>query len=83
MTANNYPAWRFGPDGTSVVILSPEEDSMLGKGWSDKVHEGFDPKTAPTYRSVDHVPTPVDVEAIAESVDAPVRRKPGPKPKAA
>jgi hypothetical protein len=71
--SNNYPAWRFGPEGSSVVVLSPEEDSMLGASWSDKVHEGFDPTTAPTYTSVEFVPEPVDVEAIAEAV----KRKPG------
>lgn len=70
---NNYPAWRFGPNKTSVVILSAEEDSMLPEGWTDKVHEDFDPKTAPTYSSAEFVPAPVDVEAIAEQV----KRKPG------
>jgi len=76
--SNNYPAFRFGPNGTSVVIHSPEEDSMLPSGWSDKPGEGFDPKTAPTYASVEYVPVPVDVEAIAEEV----KLKPG-RPKKA
>lgn len=69
-----YPAWRFGPDGTSVVVHSPEEDSQLGKGWTDKVPEGFEPEKHPTYRGVEFVPQPVDVEAIAEEV---TKRKPG------
>lgn len=68
-----YPAWRFGPEGASVVVHSPEEDSQLGKGWSDKAPEDFRPEGHPTYRSVDLVPQPVDVEAIAEEV----KRKPG------
>lgn len=76
--SNSYPAWRFGPNATSVVILSPEEDSMLGPDWSDKVHADFDPITAPTYPSVSLVPVPVDVEAIAEAI----KRKPG-RPKKA
>ena len=63
-----YPAWRFGPDGASVVVHSPEEDSQLGKGWSDKVPEGFRPEGHPTFPSVDLVPQAVDVEAIAEEV---------------
>lgn len=79
-TFESYPAWRFGPEGASVVVLSPEEDSMLGKDWSDKVPDGFDPVKAPTYQRADMVVKPVDVEAIAEAV---MRRKPGPKPKAA
>jgi hypothetical protein len=70
---NNYPAWRFHADGMSVVVHSPEEDSLLTGGWSDKVHADFDPKTAPTYRSVEHVPAPIDIDAIAEQV----KRKPG------
>ena len=78
MTANNYPAWRFGPEGSSVVVLSPEEDSLLGSSWSDQVHEGFDPKTAPTYPGVEFVPMPIDVDAIAEGT----KRKPG-RPKKA
>lgn len=53
---------------------------MLGKEWSDKVPDGFDPVKAPTYPRADLVVKPLDVEAIAEAV---VRRKPGPKPKAA
>lgn len=82
--SNNYPAFRFGPAGASVVVLSPEEDAMLDSTWSDKVPENFDPVKAPTYRRVDLVVKPVDVEAIAASIEAaPVRRKPGPKPKAA
>lgn len=64
----NYPAWRFGPDATSVVVLSPEEDQKLNDDWSDEPHDDFDPKTAPTYSSVAFVPVPVDVEAIAEEV---------------
>lgn len=68
-----YPAWRFGPEGVSVVVHSPEEDSQLGKGWSDKVPEGFRPEGHPTYPSAHLVPQPVDVEAIAEEV----KRKPG------
>jgi len=79
-TFEPYPAWRFGSDGASVVVLSPEEDSMLGKDWTDKVPDSFDPVKAPTYQRADMVLKPVDVEAIAEAV---VRRKPGPKPKAA
>lgn len=73
MTFEPYPAWRFGPEGASVVVLSPEEDSMLGKEWSDKVPENFDPVKAPTYRSASLVEKPVDVEEIAEEV----KRKPG------
>lgn len=75
---NSYPAFRFGPNGTSVIIHSAEEDSMLDTQWSDKPPEVFDPRTAPTYMSVEHVPAPVDVEAIAEAV----KRKPG-RPKKA
>jgi len=71
---HNYPAFRFHQDGSSVVILSPEEDSMLDSGWSDKVPEGFDPVKAPTYRNVAFVPKAVDVEQIAEEV---AKRKPG------
>jgi hypothetical protein len=82
--SNNYPAWRFSAQGQSVVVLSPEEDAMLGKDWSEKVPADFEPAKHPTYRDVGLVEQPVDVEAIAEGVaDAPVRRKPGPKPKAA
>lgn len=47
---------------------------MLPEGWSDKVHEDFDPKTAPTYRSAEFVPLDIDVDAIAEDV---AKRKPG------
>lgn len=82
---NNYPAYRFGPNGSSVVILSPEDDSMLPKGWSDKVPEGFDPKGHPTHGSFDTVPRPVLVDEIAAELEQKVqaeRRKPGPKPKA-
>jgi hypothetical protein len=71
--SNSYPAWRFGPEGSSVVVLSPEEDSMLGDSWSDQVHEGFDPKTAPTVSSVYLIEKPFEVEA---------KRKPG-RPKKA
>lgn len=78
--SNNYPAFRFGPEGASVVVLSPEEDGMLDSTWSDQVPADFDPVKAPTYPRVDLVVKPVDVEAIVQSV---VRRKPGPKPKVA
>lgn len=60
----NYPAWRFGPDGTSVVVMSPEEDAKLNDDWSDEVGEDFNPKDAPTYKSVDFIP--VSVETIVE-----------------
>ena len=70
---HEYPSFRFGPDGASVVVLSPEEDSMLGKDWSDKAPEDFDPVKAPTYRSVSLVEKPIDVEQIAEEI----KRKPG------
>lgn len=80
--SNNYPAWRFTAEGLSVVVLSPEEDSMLGSSWSDQVPASFDPVKAPTYRRADLVVKPVDVEEIAASIaEAPARRKPGPKPK--
>jgi hypothetical protein len=69
-----YPAWRFGPEGASVVVLSPEEDSMLGDEWSDKVPENFDPVTAPTYSSVVLIEKPFEVEEV--------KRKPG-RPKKA
>lgn len=80
--SNNYPAWRFTADGKSVVALSPEEDSLLDSSWSDQVPPNFDPVKAPTYRRADLVVKPVDVEEIAAAiVEAPARRKPGPKPK--
>lgn len=80
--SNNYPAWRFSAEGKSVVVLSPEEDSMLDSSWGTTVPEDFDPSQHPTYRAIGFVEKPVDVEAIAQEV-APVRRKPGPKPKGA
>lgn len=64
---------------TASQILSPEEDSMLDKSWSTTVPANFDPVKAPTYRGVEFVPQPVDVEQIAEEV---VKRKPG-RPKKA
>lgn len=82
---NNYPAWRFGPNGTSVVILSPEDDGMLPAGWSDKVPADFDPKGHPTFGTFDTVPRPVLVEEIAKDLEEKVqaeRRKPG-RPKKA
>lgn len=82
---NNYPAWRFGPGGTSVVINSPEEDSMLPEGWSDKVPEDFDPTKHPTYGQFDVIPRPVLVEKIAEELEEKFqaeKRKPG-RPKKA
>lgn len=82
---NNYPAFRFGPNGTSVVILSPEDDSMLPKGWSDKVPEGWSGVGHPTYGSFDTVPQPVLVEEIAKELEEMVqaeKRKPG-RPKKA
>jgi hypothetical protein len=79
---NNYPAWRFSTEGQSVIVCSPEEDSMLDESWGTIVPEGFDPKEHPTYPNVELVPLDVDVEAIAAAIgDAPVRRKPGRKPK--
>lgn len=78
---NNYPAFRFGPNGTSVVVISAEEDSMLPEGWSDQVHGDFDPKTAPTYPGAEFVPVDIDVDAIADDVlshsNDVVKRKPG------
>lgn len=80
--SNNYPAWRFSANGQSVVVCSPEEDSMLDSTWGTTVPDGFDPSKHPTYKAVAFVEKPVDVEAIAEAVaEAPARRKPGPKPK--
>ena len=56
---------------------------MLDSSWGTMVPEDFDPVKHPTYRSVEHVPVDIDVDAIAASVDEPaVRRKPGRKPKA-
>lgn len=75
---NNYPAWRFNTEGQSVVVCSPEEDSMLDESWGTTVPEDFDPTKHPTYPRADLVVKSIDVEAIAEAV---VRRKPGPKPK--
>lgn len=72
-----YPAFRFGPDNTSVVVLSPEEDSLLDEQWSDKPPEVFDAKTAPTYGNVNMIPRKIDVDAIAEVI----KRKPGRPPK--
>lgn len=83
--SNDYPAFRFGPNGSSVVILSPEDDSMLPAGWSDKAPADFDPKGHPTYGSFDTVPRPVLVEKIAEELEAKFqaeKRKPG-RPKKA
>ena len=81
--SNNYPAWRFSAEGQSVVVCSPEEDSMLDSSWGTTVPEGFDPEKHPTYGAVALVEKPVDVEAIAAAIEgAPVRRKPGPKPRA-
>lgn len=81
---NNYPAWRFSVEGQSVVVCSPEEDSMLDSTWGTTVPENFDPTKHPTYKAVEFVEKPVDVEAIADEVTAApaARRKPGPKPKA-
>lgn len=62
-----YPAWRFGPEGKSVIVLSPEEDSQLDQSWSDKPPEGWQSVLQPTYSSVVLVEKPFEVE----------RRKPG------
>ena len=80
---NNYPAWRFSTEGQSVVVCSPEEDSMLDETWGTTVPEGFDPAKHPTFKAVEFIPVPVDVDAIADEIEAapaPARR--GRKPKA-
>lgn len=77
---NNYPAFRFGPEGQSVVILSAEDDSMLPAGWTDQVPEGWDGKGHPTCPSFDTVPRPVLVEQIAAEIEEKFqaeKRKPG------
>lgn len=74
MSFEPYPAWRFGPEGRSVVVCSPEEDSLLDESWSAKIPEGFQPEGHPTYRSVEFVEKAVNVEQIAEEV---AKRKPG------
>lgn len=76
MTFEPYPAWRFGPGGTSVVVYSPEDDSQLGSAWSDQVPEDFQPKGHPTYMTVAFAAS--DSEG---KEDAPARRKPGRPPK--
>ena len=78
----NYPAFRFRGSNESVVVLNKEEDESLGDGWLDRLPEDFDIKAKmPTYRGVEFVVNPVDVEEIAKDLDKP-RNKPGPKPKA-
>ncbi len=79
MSYEPYPAWRFTADGKSVVVMSPEEASMLDASWSDKIPEDWRSEGHPTYRSVELIEKPVDVEQIAEEV---VKRKPG-RPKKA
>jgi len=79
---SNYPAWRFNAEGQSVIVHSEADDAALGDAWGTTVPEAFDPKLHPTFKAVEHVPTPIDVEAIAEEVAAPERRKPG-RPKKA
>lgn len=54
MSYKEYPAWRFGPGATSVVVNSPEEDSLLGGEWSDKIPEGFQPEGHPTFRTAEY-----------------------------
>lgn len=47
-----YPAWRYGPEGLTVVVLSEAEDDMLDESWADLPPEGFVfPKIA-SYTSV-------------------------------
>lgn len=31
-----YPAWRYAPDGTSRLVHSADQDAALGKEWRDK-----------------------------------------------
>ena len=77
---SNYPAWRFNAEGQSVIVHSEDDDDMLGDAWGTTVPEAFDPKLHPTFKAVEHVPAPVDVDAIAEQVAE--RSKPG-RPKKA
>lgn len=74
MTFEPYPAWRFGPEGASVIVLSPEDDSMLGESWSDKPPENWKSVLAPTYSSV----VLIEKDFVVEEV----KRKPG-RPKKA
>lgn len=68
MSSKEYPAWRFGPNATSVVVLSPEEDSMLGSEWSDKPPEDFNPEGHPTFRTVEMAAAEDKLQAAERAV---------------
>lgn len=76
----NYPSWRYGPNGQTVIVMDEDEDDMLGDEWSDVPEEGAVATKDPTYRHVSHVPKSIDVEQIAaDVVNAPKRRGRPPK----
>ena len=78
---NEYPAWRFrAADHHTVVVLSKEEDESLEEGWLKAPPEGFVCPNVPTYRGVEFVVNPIDVDKIEAVIKE--RQKPGPKPKA-
>jgi hypothetical protein len=50
-----YPGWRYHPTEKAKIIHSPEQESLLGEGWSETP---FSPPVAPAW-NVREAPAPL------------------------